>query len=90
MPIPEKMIVVGGNIWKLTSGHGQVARLVVVVAHQASALAKCAREYGDDIDGWIEPLSESLIAAPKFIEFPSSMVRIASKEPQPFISAANG
>ena len=68
IPIPEKMIVIGGNVYKLTLGNGQVTRLVSV-AHQANALAKCGRERGEDIYGWIEPLSESLIAAPRLMEF---------------------
>ena len=68
IPIPEKMIVVGGNIYKLTLWHEQVTRLAAVT-RQADALAKCGRQCVKDIHGWIEPLSESLIAAPRLIEF---------------------
>jgi len=42
---------------------------LVAVAHQASALAKCGRERVEDVHGWIEPLCESLVAAPRLIQF---------------------
>jgi hypothetical protein len=68
------MIVAGGNTWKSTLGRGQVTRLVAE-AHQNSALENYGRERAEDIQGWIEPLSESLIrvAAPRsirFVDFP--------------------
>ena len=53
------------------SGPGQVTTQIVAVAHQARALAKSGRERGEDIHGWTEPLSESLIAALRLIEFVS-------------------
>ena len=39
------------------------------MAHQAGALAKRGRERGEDIHGRIEPLSESLVATPRLIQF---------------------
>jgi hypothetical protein len=49
-------------------GSRKVTRLVSV-AHQSSALAKCGRERAEDIHGWIKPLGESLISAPRSIQF---------------------
>jgi hypothetical protein len=41
---------------------------VHAVAHQAGALAKCGRERIEDIHGWVKPLGQSLIAAPRSIQ----------------------
>lgn len=50
-----------------TLGSRQVTRLVAA-AHHANALTKCGGERGEDIHGWTEPLSESLISAPRSIQ----------------------
>ena len=52
--------------------HEQVTRVAAVaksVAHQASALAKSGRERIEDIHGWVKPLGQSFIAAPRLIQF---------------------
>ena len=68
IPIPENIIVVGGNTLRSMLWHRRVTR-VVAVTHQANALAKGGRERVEDIHGWIEPLSESLIAALGLVQF---------------------
>jgi hypothetical protein len=68
IPIPEKMMVVGGNTWILMSGHRQVTK-VVAVAHHTHARAKGGGESVEDIHSWIEPFCESFIAALRLVQF---------------------
>ena len=51
------------NVWALINNEDSS------VAHQASALAKRGRESAEDIHGWIEPLSELIVATPGLIQF---------------------
>jgi hypothetical protein len=66
-PTPAKITFAGENTWKISmrytsqsSSHPET--------YQTNALAKCLSERIQDIDGWVKPFRQLLIAASRSIE----------------------
>jgi len=66
-PIPAKITFAGGKTWKISMRH-TVQSNSHPMTYQTNAFPECLRERIQDIHGWIEPVCQPLVAAPRTIE----------------------
>ena len=91
MPIPEKMMLGGGEYLKFIV-RAQIGDVTLIDGtHRTNTLSKGSRKGVENIHCWSEPFGESLVTSLiYFAGLPLKEGRMASGESHPFISAASG